>query len=107
MNIICSTTPTTNATEQKSLKNAFLILDNIIGMGNYKLSFIISYYKDKIVAHYQRFIDGDLVTLCHHAEIPYAFDFNHFGLLIECTKTSELALHNTDMHLNDKLKPLI
>jgi hypothetical protein len=107
MGIIKPAINTTDLSEDNLLKDVALILDNIEGMGSYQLSFIISDYKGKILTHYNQFIRGDLIALCHEAEIPYAFGFEHLGLLVECTQKSELPLHNTEMQLNERLKPLI
>ena len=107
MGIINSAINTIQPSEHDLLKSATLVLDNIEGLGPYQLSFIISEYKGKILAHYNKFIGGDLIALCNEADIPYAFVFDHLGLLAECTQKSELPLHNSAMQLNERLKPLI
>jgi len=80
LEIINSAINATHSSEHHSLKSEYLVLGGI---------------------------DEDLFALCNDAEIPYAFGFDHFGLLIECTKKCELPLHNTEMQLNERLKPLI
>ena len=63
MGIINLSINTIKPREQDLLKSVILILDNIKGLGSYKLSFIISEYKGQILVHYNKFIGGDLQSI--------------------------------------------
>lgn len=73
----------------------------------YELSIIIPDYKQKIIDHYQPLLKIDISKCCQEAEIPFALNFEFFGLKITFAKPCELNLHNLDMVLNDNLKQLI
>jgi hypothetical protein len=72
----------------------------------YKAYIGISHYKDKVLKYYSELLNGtDLQTLCAEIEIP--FDFNHFGLVLEFERPTELILHDTDMTLNDDARYIV
>jgi len=73
----------------------------------FQLSIAIKGYSDKIITHYSEFIKNDIRDICQQAEIPYALNFNNFGLIISFKTACELDLHSQDMVLDNNLKELI
>jgi len=64
-------------------------------------------YISKINTYYSKFIKGNTQQLCHKAQIPHAFGFNHFGLIIEFEKATEVAIHDEDLKLVKDFRQLV
>jgi len=88
-------------------KRVNMLLRSVTNYQPYDLSIIIENYRDNIINHYQNSISEDVEFLCKNAQIPYAFDFEHFGILISFKNACQLDLHNEEMHLNEVIKKLV
>ena len=72
----------------------------------YTAEIIIPNYKQRLQHHYQEIIHGNLDDFCQQSEIP-PLGFEHFGVVIKFEQAALLALHDTDMALDNGLKALI
>ncbi len=68
----------------------------------YGLRIAIPNYSSHLAAHYAEFIHPSLREICRRALIP--FDFQHFGLICEFDRPTELDLYDQDMILDDGLR---
>ncbi len=74
---------------------------------HFQCSIAINNYPSKIANYFKNSMEENPFECCKHAQIPYAFGFDNFGLIIQFDKKAELRLHNEDMQLIPELKELV
>jgi len=72
----------------------------------YSAQIAIPHYRERLLNHYSDILHGNINGFCQRAEIP-AFEFEHYGIVIQFEQPAILQLHDTNMELNSGLKDLI
>jgi hypothetical protein len=71
----------------------------------YTARIAIPHYGERISSFYKGILPNGLRAACIGARIP--FDLPHFGLVVTFADAAEIALHDADLQLNEKVRALV
>jgi len=80
-------------------------LEGKLDQSPYKATIVIANFKQRISSHFKTLLPNGLDAFCHQIGIPW--QFQHFGILINFERPTELILHDDDRTLDDGLRFLM
>lgn len=87
------------------LKNPGAVIQGVLSQHPYEVYIAIPHYKQHISAHYKTLLPNGLDAFCTQVNIPCKFQ--HFGIIINFKKPTEIILHDDEMALDEGLRFLM